>query len=205
MSSPPADPSPVHATAGVVLGSGSAYRRELLARLLPAFEVVVPEVDEAPMAHEPAATLAGRLADLKATAVAARRPRAIVIGSDQVAECGGHILGKPGNEEKAIAQLSRCAGRVLSLYTAVCLLAPQATAPLRHVDYTRLRFRDLSAAQIARYVRRDRPLECAGSFRFESLGAALFTSVETTDPTAIQGLPLLWLAGALGDLGIDVL
>ncbi len=194
----------VVSTPPVILASGSAYRRELLGRVLPAFEVVVPAVDETAQPDEPAAGLATRLAAAKARAVAALRPGAIVIGSDQVAECAGAILGKPGSAERAIEQLHRCAGRRLVLHTAVCVLGPGG-ASRDHLDQTALQLRALDTAAIRAYVDRDRPLDCAGSFRFEALGAALFSSVETRDPTAIQGLPLLWLCGALAGFGVHLL
>lgn len=188
----------------VVLGSGSPYRRELLARLLPAFEVDVPRVDEAAVPGESAPALASRLARLKAERVAAAWPGAVVIGSDQVAACGGRILGKPGTAERAVEQLGHSAGRPLVLHTAVAVLGPGGAA-LEHLDQTTLQFRPLTHEEITRYVERDRPLDCAGAFKFESLGSALFSAVETRDPTAIQGLPLLWLAGALRQLGVPVI
>lgn len=190
----------------VVLGSGSHYRRELLARIVNDFDVIVPAVNETPLAGEPAAELALRLARAKALAVAERRPAAAVIGSDQVAECAGRILGKPGSAAEANRQLLACSGQVLTLHTAVCLVAPgtRSASPC-HRDETTLRFRTLTAAEVAAYVARDRPLDCAGSFRFESLGVVLFDEVHTRDPTAIQGLPLLWLSQALNALGVRIL
>lgn len=205
MSAPTHRSSSPAAASTVVLGSGSRYRRELLARLLPAFDVVVPRVDETQQPGEPAAGLAERLARLKAETVAAIRPDAVVIGSDQVAECEGEVLGKPGSSERAIAQLQRCAGRRLTLHTAVCVIGPGGGGTAVHVDRTRLSFRPLTTGEIVHYVSRDEPYDCAGSFKFESLGAALFSDVETRDPTAIQGLPLLWLAQALTDFGIRIL
>lgn len=188
----------------VVLGSGSRYRQELLARLLPAFEVLPPAVDESALPGESPPELARRLARLKAVAVARRRPDAVVIGSDQVAECEGRTLGKPGSAERAVAQLLACSGRIVTLHTAVCLLAPMGAGEAAHLDQTRLQLRALPPATLIRYVEIDQPLDCAGSFRFEGLGAALFRSVETRDPTAIQGLPLLWVAAALAGFGVDV-
>ena len=189
----------------VVLGSGSRYRRELLARILPAFEVVVPGVDETQQAGEPAARLAQRLARLKAERVAESRPAAVVIGSDQVAECGGRILGKPGSEVRAVEQLMSCAGRSVTLHTAACVMAPGGLDSAAELNQTVMRLRALSRDEIVRYVARDQPIDCAGSFRFESLGAALFNTVQTTDPTAIQGLPLLWLVTVLTGFGVQVL
>ncbi|GMW05528.1 MAG: Maf family protein [Gammaproteobacteria bacterium] len=193
-------------TPPIVLGSGSVYRRELLARLVPQFEVVVPDVDESARAGEPGADLARRLARAKALHVSHLRPAAVVIASDQVAECAGRLLGKPGSAERAVAQLSACSGQTLTLHTAVCICAPQhAGMELQHLDQTSLRFHALEPEAIRRYVERDQPLDCAGSFRFEGLGAALFAEVQTRDPTAIQGLPLLWLAQALEKMQIRVL
>lgn len=188
----------------VVLGSASLYRRKLLARLLPDFEVLVPAVDETALDGESGDALARRLALAKARAVAAQRPAAIVIGSDQVAECAGRILGKPGSAAAAIEQLSFCQGHQLTLHTAVCLIAPGGGVQST-LDQTQMQLRPLTRQQIGHYVDRDRPLDCAGSFRFEALGAALFTEVLTHDPTAIEGLPLLWLSGALSARGVHIL
>jgi septum formation protein len=189
----------------VVLASGSPYRRELLARILPVFEVAVPAVDETPQAHESAAPLAQRLARLKAEQIAEARPAAVIIGADQVAECDGRILGKPGSENQAIAQLSSCSGRLLTLHTAACVIGAGGAASAAELDQTTMQFRTLTPDEITHYVTRDQPLDCAGSFRFESLGAALFSSVQTKDPTAIQGLPLIWLASVLVGFGIRIL
>lgn len=196
-----AAPTPVP----VVLASGSRYRRELLARILPHFEVVPPAVDESAPAGEPAAATAARLSRLKAETVARQLPGAIVIGSDQIAECDGRTLGKPGSVANAVTQLAACAGRVLTLHTGVHVTGPGNRAGIAHLDQTHLEFRALTLEEIRRYVDRDRPLDCAGSFRFEALGAALFAGVQTRDPFAIEGLPLLWLTGALVERGVQIL
>lgn len=188
----------------VVLGSGSRYRRELLARLLPGFDVAAPLVDETPLPEEPAPALATRLARLKAATVAVAWPGAVVIGSDQVAECAGRILGKPGTAAAAVEQLGHCAGQPLVLHTAVAVQGPDG-AIMEHLDQTTLRFRALGHDEILHYVDRDSPLDCAGAFRFESLGVALFSEVVTRDPAAIQGLPLLWLVSALQAFGVRVI
>lgn len=188
----------------VVLGSASPYRRRLLARLLPDFEVLVSAIDETALTGEPGEILARRLALAKAQAVARLRPAAVIIGSDQVAECRGRILGKPGSVAAAIEQLGFCQGHRLTLHTAVSVIAPGG-AIQSTLDQTGMQFRPLTRRQIERYVERDRPLDCAGSFRFESLGAALFAEVLTRDPTAIEGLPLLWLSEALGSLCVRIL
>jgi septum formation protein len=194
---PPAPPR-------LVLASTSPYRRELLQRLGLAFEVERPEVEESPAAGETPAALAARLAAAKAGAVAARHPRALVIGSDQVAALDEVPLGKPGTAARAIAQLAAASGRAVVFHTAVALVHPDGGLD-RHTDTTRVRFRRLSTAEIERYVALDAPLDCAGSFRSEGLGIALFESIESADPTALVGLPLIWLAGALRAAGLDAL
>lgn len=188
----------------VVLGSGSAYRRELLQRLVPHFDIVRPDVDESPLPGEACGALAERLALLKARAVTRQRPGAVVIGSDQVADLDGRALGKPGTARRAVEQLLTCSGRTLVLHTAVCVLAPGVAAPRTHRDETRLRFRALAPEFVKRYVAHDQPLDCAGSFKIEAAGIALFSRIETADPTAIQGLPLIWLSECLTALGITI-
>jgi septum formation protein len=189
----------------VVLASGSAYRRELLRRLVSQFEVLPPEVDESTQPGERCEAQARRLAALKAGAVAAQRPASLVIGSDQVAELDGRALGKPGTASRAVEQLLACSGRTLVLHTAVCVIVLGERVARAHRDETRLRFRELTAVQAQRYVARDEPLDCAGSFKFEAGGIALFSQVDTADPTAIQGLPLIWLSECLASLGVAVL
>jgi septum formation protein len=193
---PPSDP--------LVLGSTSPYRRELLARLRLPFSVVAPGVDEGRQSGEAPESLARRFATLKAEFVARAHARACVIGADQAAECEGAVLGKPGSAEQARAQLATCSGRVVTFHTAVQLVRHGARGEA-HVDRTRVVFRRLSVAEIARYVELDEPLDCAGSFRAEALGVALFERIETEDPTALVGLPLIWLAGALRRAGYDPL
>lgn len=185
----------------LVLASSSPYRRELLERLTADFTWLAPDVDESPRPAEQPATLASRLAAGKAAAIAALRPGAVVIGSDQVAALGGRVLGKPGSAERAAAQLAACAGQTVVFHTAVAVLAPGRDVPLTHMDLTEVDFRPLGEAEIRRYVERDRPLDCAGSFRAETLGISLFRAVRSSDPTALQGLPLIWLSTALRELG----
>jgi septum formation protein len=197
--------SPSTAEPAIILASGSAYRRELLQRLIPRFDVARPDVDESPLPSEPCGALAERLALLKARAIAGQRPGAIVIGSDQVADLGGRALGKPGSAHRAVEQLLACSGRTLTLHTAVCVLGPDGQLPRRHRDQTQLQFRALTADIAQRYVARDQPLDCAGSFKFEAAGIALFSGVETADPTAIQGLPLIWLSACLAEMGVAIL
>jgi len=187
----------------LVLASSSPYRRALLERLGVPFEVRVPDVDEARRADESPAALAQRLALAKANAVARELPGAIVIGSDQVAELDGQALGKPGDAATARAQLERSSGRSVRFHTAVAVLGgPQ---PLTHCDLTEVVFRRLTAPEIAAYVERDAPLDCAGSFRSEGLGAALFERVATDDPSALIGLPLIAVARMLRETGVVIL
>lgn len=189
----------------IVLASRSPYRRELLARLLPDFAAVAQDVDESPTPGEYPADLATRLATLKARAALAAHPHAVIIGSDQVADLGGRILGKPGSVEAAVGQLRDCSGRTVDFHTAVCVLGPAGLPELNHLDTTRVRFRKLTVDEIRRYVAADLPLDCAGSFKAERRGVVLFTAIESMDPTAIQGLPLIWVADALRRVGIPLI
>lgn len=192
----PAVPHP----APLVLASTSRYRAQLLERLRLPFETARPEVDETPHAAEPPATLALRLATAKANAVASLRPQAVVIGSDQVASCDGRLLGKPGSREVAIAQLQGMSGREVVFLTAVAVSGPGAAAG-QALDTTLVRFRPLSDDAIARYVDAEQPWDCAGSFRCEGLGIALFDAIESHDPTALVGLPLIATARLLRAAG----
>jgi len=185
---------------GLVLASTSVYRRELLARLRLPFDAERPEVDETPQPGEAPAALVARLALAKAAAVVARRPGDWVIGSDQVAELDGAALGKPGHRDRAIAQLAAMSGRAVAFRTAVAVLGP-GSRPLAALDTTTVRFRDLSADEISRYVDAEQPFDCAGSFKSEGLGIALFAAIESTDPTALVGLPLIATAGLLREAG----
>ncbi len=189
--------------APVILASSSAHRRSLLQRLLADFQCISPRVDESRRPGEAIAALADRLALSKAQAVATTRPEALVIGGDQVAALDGEALGKPGSEARARAQLAACAGREVVFHTAVCVIAPGGRVEHQH-DLTRVRFRALDAAEIHRYVAREQPMDSAGAFRCEGLGIALFEFIDSRDPTALIGLPLIWLSGALRRAGIAV-
>lgn len=188
----------------VILASSSEYRRELLSRLVPEFRAVSPDVDELEF-HAVCPTnelLVSRLAFEKATAVFRRFPNAIVIGSDQLVDIDGQVLGKPGTKQAAIAQLTTMSGRSHTLLTAVCVLGMGRRAEFR--NETRLYMRPLTRDDAERYIERDQPLDCAGSYRIESLGIALFERIETEDFTAIMGLPLIQLAHVLRDFGIAI-
>ena len=188
----------------LVLASSSVHRRQLLERLGVPFECAPPGVDEAPLAGESPAALATRLAWAKALAVARERNDAIVIGSDQVALRGEQVLGKPGDAERCRAQLAASSGCELTFLTAVCVVAAGGAQTFEHIDRTIVQMRVLDHAEIARYVAQDRPWDCAGGFKAESLGVALVSRIETVDPTALTGLPLIWLAGVLRDCGLSV-
>ena len=176
-----------HLPRALVLGSTSRYRHELLSRFQLPFETASPDVDETPQPGEAPAALALRLALAKAHAVAAQFPEAIVIGSDQVADLNGQPLGKPGTVEAACAQLAAMSGRRVDFHTAVCVARDEQL--FQACDLTCVHFRTLDAAAVARYVAREQPLDCAGSFKCEGLGISLFEAIDNHDPTALVGLP----------------
>lgn len=187
----------------LILASTSPYRRELLARLRLPFEAVAPDVDETALPGETPAALAARLALAKARAVAALRPGAVVLGSDQVADLDGEALGKPGTHERAAAQLRRMSGREIVFHTAVAVVAPGLAAIER--SEVKVRMRVLSDAAIEAYLLADRPYDCAGSAKVESLGIALLEAVESDDPTALVGLPLIRSCALLRRAGLEPL
>ena len=193
------------ATAQIVLASTSKYRRELLARLGLPFEVASPQVDETALPDEAPQDTARRLAEAKARAVAARFPRAVIIGSDQVAVLEGVHLGKPGNHANALRQLRAMRGKEVVFHTALCLYdAASGSTRTRVVPFC-VRFRDYSDAQIERYLQREQPYDCAGSARCEGLGIALIAEMRGDDPNALIGLPLIALTEMLAAQGLDVL
>ena len=193
----------------LVLASTSIYRRELLARLRLPFDVVRPDSDERALPGEAPRALAMRLAQDKAAAVAARHTAAWVIGSDQVAQLDGQPLGKPASRDAAIAQLGRMSSRAVEFHTAVCCRCPgiagmgarPSTESMVAVDTTTVHFRTLHRDEISRYVDAEQPYDCAGSFKAEGLGIALFDAVGSRDPTALVGLPLIATARLLRQAG----
>jgi septum formation protein len=198
-------PDPERGRRRLVLASTSRYRRMLLERLRIPFVAVAPSVDEAPLAGEAPATTALRLAEAKARSVAPAHPEALIIGSDQVADCAGRPVGKPGSHEAALAQLALLSGRTVVFHTGLALLdATTGQCQCALVD-VRSTYRVLAAADIEVYLRRERPYDCAGSVRSEGLGIALFQSIESDDPTALIGLPLIGLTSMLRAAGVDVL
>lgn len=188
----------------LVLASTSLYRRQLLERLRIPFLVHAPGIDETPRLNEDAISLVHRLAQEKAAAVAARYPDCVIIGSDQAAVRGATVLGKPGTVEAAEGQLRDASGAQVLFHTGVHVIDPARNQHEAHVDITAVRFRNLSNDEIARYVAAEKPLDCAGAFKAEGYGISLFERIDSQDPTALTGLPLIWLAGALRRAGFQV-
>ncbi|WP_295375126.1 Maf family nucleotide pyrophosphatase [Pseudacidovorax intermedius] len=189
----------------VILGSTSRYRREMLSRLRLPFDVQPPEVDETPHPGEAPAALAARLALAKARAVAERFPEAIVIGSDQVADLDGEPLGKPGDHERATAQLRRMSGRTLVFQTALAVVCQRTGFVQQDLAPVRVTFRTLSDAAIEQYLRAEQPYDCAGSAKSEGLGIALLDAIDNDDPTALVGLPLIRTCRMLRAAGVELL
>ncbi len=192
----------IQAQPQIVLASTSPFRRELLSRLCIPFEIVSPAVDESQLPGETPEVMVQRLSEAKARAGAAQFPRALVIGSDQVAVVDDEVLGKPGDHERARAQLQKLSGRTVSFLTGLCLYnAASGIAETRLVPF-RVRFRTLDEARIERYLQREQPYNCAGSFKSEGLGITLFKAMEGDDPTSLIGLPLITLTGLLAKAGV---
>src|ERR1700761_2314947 len=186
----------------VILASTSPYRRALLERLGVPFEVVRSSTTEEHLAREMPRDRALRLSGAKAKAVAAQRPDAVVIGSDQVAALGSRVLDKPGDAANCKAQLALLSGNTARFHTGCAVVCNGER--LIHLDTTSVVFRPLSPEEIERYVEREKPFDCAGGFKAEALGVSLFDSIECRDPTALVGLPLIWLASALRSLGYSL-
>ena len=198
---------PTSTTPRLILASSSAYRRELLGRLQLPFEVMVPAIDESALPGEAPETTALRLARAKAQAVALRAPGSIVIGSDQVATLDGEQIGKPGNHANALAQLQKMRGRSVVFHTALCLWDGRACAltggaQLENIQ-TVVTFRDLPDAELDAYLRIEQPYDCAGSAKNEGLGIAILDKIDSSDPTALTGLPLIALTGMLRKAGFQ--
>ncbi|MES2205658.1 MAG: Maf family nucleotide pyrophosphatase [Pseudomonadota bacterium] len=187
-----------------ILASGSQYRRELLERLRLSFEVIVPNIDETPLNGETASALAARLGAEKCLAVAQHHTEAWVIGSDQVASCEGQFFGKPGTHECALEQLKTLRGKTLDLHTAMSVWNPKKQCLEHVIDHTRLKMADLPGASFDAYLRADQPYQCAASAKIESMGIGLLDELQTNDPTAIIGLPLIALVKLLRVNGVDV-
>jgi septum formation protein len=186
----------------LILASTSVYRRELLERLRIPFEIISPKVDEAPLPGEGTLNLALRLAKAKAAIVAKDHPDAWVIGSDQVADLCGAALGKPGNFERAMAQLQLMRGATVTFHTALCLMHGETETTLSIP--TEVTFRKLSDEILEAYLHAEEPYDCAGSAKSEGLGISLLETIESDDPTALIGLPLIALSGLLRDAGFVI-
>jgi septum formation protein len=180
------------------------YRAELLERLRLPFTKARPEVDETPLPNESPSALAQRLALAKAQAVASVNPSALVIGSDQVADLNGQPLGKPGNFQRAVAQLTAMSGQLVIFHTAVALVCHESGFSQQETAVVRVRFRDLSREEIERYVCAEEPYDCAGSAKSEGLGVSLLASMDNDDPTALIGLPLITTCKLLRAAGVVV-
>ena len=188
----------------LILASSSPFRRELLARLQLDFECISPDVDESVIAGESPEVYVSRLAEAKASVIAAQEPAAVVIGSDQCAVLDGDILGKPGNHENAMTQLRRARGRTVMFRTAVCVLhAASGYRGLQEVPFE-VGFRELDDTQLSHYLEVEQPYQCAGSFKAEGYGSCLFHRLRGDDPSALIGLPLLALVPMLEAAGIRV-
>jgi septum formation protein len=190
----------------LILASSSSYRRALLSRLNLPFEAIAPEVDETPLPGEAPPATALRLAAEKAKAVAARAPGALVIGSDQVATLDGEQIGKPGSHAAALAQLRKMRGRQVVFHTALCLWDGRATDPAHAAQQEEVQvtvtFRDLPDAELDAYLRIEQPYDCAGSAKNEGLGIAILERIDSTDPTALTGMPLIALTSMLRRAGV---
>lgn len=194
---------PSSSTPRLILASSSAYRRELLGRLHLPFEAIAPHIDETPLAGEAPEATALRLARAKAEAIARIHPGALVIGSDQVATLDGQQIGKPGDHARALAQLQTMRGREVVFHTALCLWDGRAQDAVQ-VENVQVfvRFRDLPDAELDAYLRIEQPYDCAGSAKNEGLGIALIERIDSSDPTALTGLPLIALTGMLRRAGV---
>ncbi len=189
----------------LVLGSTSPYRRELMQRLQYPFETAAPDIDETRKAHESPQAMVSRLSLEKAQAVAVNYTDALIIGSDQCAVLGQDVIGKPGTHEKAVQQLCNASGKTVNFLTGLCLLDTATGRYQLDVIPFEVSFRVLTVAEIQRYLEKDQPYNCAGSFRSESLGITLFKRMRGDDPTALMGLPLIRLSAMLRQVGVDLL
>ncbi len=186
--------------APITLASSSSYRRGLLDRFLDEYEVVSPDIDESNAGDLEADELATDLARRKAEAVSAHAPGSLIIGADQIAVLDDRILGKPGRHQQAVEQLMAASGKAVRFLTAVCILDPVSRARYEHTDETIVRFRRFDRRLVDNYLHHDEPYDCAGSFKIEGAGFVLFEKVTTDDPTALIGLPMIWVAGRLLEL-----
>lgn len=189
----------------IVLGSSSPFRKALLEKLDLEFTTDSPDIDETPLDGEQPEAMVARLAKLKAHAIAERHPNSLIIASDQCATLDGEIIGKPGDHETAIEQLNKASGRAVTFYTSLCILNSGSEQLEERVEPFHVYFRELGETQIENYLRKEEPYNCAGSFKSEGLGIALFERMEGKDPNTLVGLPLIELIKILGKFGVDVI
>ena len=189
----------------LILASSSPYRRQLLQRLQIPFTCVAPNIDESALENESAEELVGRLAMAKAQRISQDNKAALVIGSDQVASLENHVMGKPGNKLSATEQLLACSGRAVNFYTGLSVQCVNTGFQQTHVELFTVHFRRLSERAVDNYLEREQPYDCAGSFKCEGLGIALFAKMEGDDPTSLEGLPLITLVRFLGLSGVDII
>ena len=192
----------------LILASSSSYRKSLLQRLNIEFSCSSPDVDESALAGEPATALAERLALVKAQTVASQFPNTVVVGADQVAELNGTILGKPGNHQQAVKQLTAQAGKRVLFHSGLAIVRIQADGEMQQhslINTTEVTFRPLSQKQIEQYLLTEQPYDCAGSFKAEGLGISLFTAINSNDPTSLIGLPLIDLCSALPQFSSNII
>lgn len=185
----------------IVLASASRYRRDLLDRFLDDYQAVSPDIDENNSDGLSPKKLARKLARQKAETVSRTARNSLIIGADQLAVLDGQVLGKPGDHQKAVEQLMAASGQTVTFRTAVCILDPVGRTRYEHVDKTTVRFRQFDRRLVETYLRHDEPYDCAGSFKIEGAGFVLFESVKTDDPTALIGLPMIWVSDVLLELG----
>ena len=185
----------------IILASASQYRRDLLDRFLDEYDAVSPDIDESNGEGLSPKKLARHLARKKAETVAMTARDSLIIGADQLAVLGDRVLGKPGDHQKAIEQLLAASGHSVKFLTAVCILDPVGRTRYEHIDKTEVRFRQFDRRLAEAYLRHDQPYDCAGSFKIEGAGFVLFEAVRTDDPTALIGLPMIWVADVLLELG----
>ena len=189
----------------LILASTSPFRSGLLKRLCLPFETRAPNIDETPFAIEQAQTLVARLAEAKAQTIAGQLTKSLVIGSDQTAVLNGQIIGKPGNHERARVQLLQASGKTVAFYTGLALIDSDSKRTQIEVVTFHVHFRKLSGCQVESYLHREQPYQCAGSFKAEGLGIALFERLEGDDPSSLIGLPLIRLTRMLETEGVTVL
>ena len=185
----------------ICLASSSPYRRNLLNRILNNYKILAPNIDETQKENLPPKKFVSSLAYKKAIKVRRLEENSLIIGADQLATLNNKILSKPGNYENAFKQLSEVSGKIVIFLTAVCIIVPESNKVYRYTDITKAKFRKLNDIIINNYLVLDEPYNCAGSFKIEGAGFALFDSIKTNDPTALVGLPMIWLANQLLELG----